>query len=820
MEGDNRTMPHDAASRVPPWLHHALFVLFLLGILGYGGSFAFYMLTKFDLINLIQGPDRDDAYYYYEIAKNLAAGKFSTFDGITRTNGYHPLWLLLITPFYWICDPATALFGIKAFEIMLITGAVVLVVLAARVARLPWLLLFAALPMLLNRRPLMIGMEAAAALFTLGVLFLVLSLFARNPTRWQWPLAVTVFTLPWARLEYVAISMAATGALCLIEWSRRKEPPASVSLGAFISSLSSLRSLIPFAGACAGILSYFVYNGVVFGGLVPVSGAFKLIWAQHKWANSGYSFLQNFQDFLQMHAVGPGELVVALEVCAYLLVVWWVGRRSRRREDDLLLGFLVGVFSLGVGHLAQFMYAVLLMHPDVHGLSKLHSKWYYVPGYLLMALIVPVRCWVIVFCLRRLIASKWHQVANVASVGVLVIGMIVTFDKVNFTKPYLFVDRLSQSLGITWKVVGYAGARVMNRLLPEGSIVGSRDAGVIGYFSRFPVVELGGVVNSYEYLRSADRASLHRSYGITHFADVLPVVLPVEAPFSPSGKAVFEGLPFNPSGRYYEFKLRFADPPWASSREIDPAAWFWKRMEPHFAYQSQAGDVGVVIDGRLVLAFAKDCAPDEPPGRRLLLQWTPEAGETGSALQRPWRNEGEIPYVCGDASLLPKDRTHPLQIALQTEEDPAKPLGSFEEGLDDWRLDGDAVTIEGQHARTVAQQPVSGHVGGFLTSYHPTRGDAVTGTARSPAFTPADGQLLTFLIAGGDGDGVGVRLLADGAEVTVWRGRDTEYFEEVAYLLSGLAGQTLHLELFDTETGGWGHVMLDHVRLVQVDAAR
>ena len=67
---------------------------------------------------------------------------------------------------------------------------------------------------------------------------------------------------------------------------------------------------------------------------------------------------------------------------------------------------------------------------------------------------------------------------------------------------------------------------------------------------------------------------------------------------------------------------------------------------------------------------------------------------------------------------------------------------------------------------------------------------------------------------------MGVRLLADGAEVTVWRGRDTEHFEEAAYLLSGLAGKTLQLELFDAEVGGWGHVMLDHVRLVQVDAAR
>ncbi len=811
-------MPHDAASRVPPWLHHALFVLFLLGILGYGGSFAFYMLTKFDLINLIRDTNYDDAFYYYEIAKNLAEGKFSTFDGgITRTNGYHPLWMLLITPFYWICDPVTALFGIKAFEIMLVTGAVVLVVLAARVARLPWILLFAALPMLLNRRHLMIGMEAAAALFTLGVLFLVLSLFARDPLRWKWPLAVTVFTLPWARLEYVAISMAATGALCLIEWSRRKESLGGGggvwSLGVFISSLSSLRSVIPFAGACAGILSYFAYNGVVFGGLVPVSGAAKLIWSQNYWTNSEYSFLQNFQDMMQRLAVGPSEFLAALEVCAYILVVWWFGRRSRRREDDLLLGFLVGVFSLGVGHLGQFMYAVLFMHPDVHA----YSRWYYVPGYLLMALIVPVRCWVVVYFIRCLTLPKWHGVASVASVGVLVIGMIVMFWKVNVTGRYLSVDHRSKSLGINGHVSRYAGARMMNRILPEGSIVGSGDAGVIGYFSRFPVVGLDGLVNSYEYLRSADRASLRRSYGITHFANRFPA----EWPFSPSGKAVFEGIPVTSSRRHLEFKLRFADPPWASSSAIDPVAWFWKRMEPHFDYQSQAGDVGVVIDGRLVLSFAKDCAPDERPSRRLLLQWTTEADETGSALQHPWRNEGEIPWVCGDASLLPKDTTLPVRIALTTEDDPHRALGSFEDGLDDWRLDGDAVTIEGQHERTVGQQPISGNVGrGFLNSYHPDRGDAVTGTARSPAFTTADGSLLTFLIAGGDGDGVGVRLLADGAEVNVWRGRDTEHFEEVGYLLSGLEGQTLQLELFDAEVGDWGHVMLDHVRLVQPDAAR
>lgn len=144
-------------------------------------------------------------------------------------------------------------------------------------------------------------------------------------------------------------------------------------------------------------------------------------------------------------------------------------------------------------------------------------------------------------------------------------------------------------------------------------------------------------------------------------------------------------------------------------------------------------------------------------------------------------------------------------------------LGNFEDGFDNWRLDGNAVTIHDQYERIVDQLRIRGNVTeGFLTSYHPNRGDAEVGTARSPEFTTADGQPLTFLIAGGDGDGVGVRLLADGAEVNVWRGKKAEHFETVNYSLDGLAGKTLQLELFDFEVGSWGHIMLDHVRLLSL----
>ena len=151
-------------------------------------------------------------------------------------------------------------------------------------------------------------------------------------------------------------------------------------------------------------------------------------------------------------------------------------------------------------------------------------------------------------------------------------------------------------------------------------------------------------------------------------------------------------------------------------------------------------------------------------------------------------------------------------------------LGRFEDGFDDWRLEGDAVTNHREHEYD--QQPITGNVGpGFLTSYHPVRRDAATGVARSPEFTATEDALLTFLIAGGGSGDMGVSLLADGVEVGVWRGRYTwyfgfsEHFDMIVRPLADVAGKTLQLELFDHEPGGWfGHIMLDHVLLVSPDA--
>lgn len=42
----------------------------------------------------------DDAYYYFSIARNLVERGMLSVDGISETNGFHPLWLFVITPIF------------------------------------------------------------------------------------------------------------------------------------------------------------------------------------------------------------------------------------------------------------------------------------------------------------------------------------------------------------------------------------------------------------------------------------------------------------------------------------------------------------------------------------------------------------------------------------------------------------------------------------------------------------------------------------------------------------------------------------------------
>ena len=145
-------------------------------------------------------------------------------------------------------------------------------------------------------------------------------------------------------------------------------------------------------------------------------------------------------------------------------------------------------------------------------------------------------------------------------------------------------------------------------------------------------------------------------------------------------------------------------------------------------------------------------------------------------------------------------------------------LAHFGNGFDGWQLSGQAFNNFNQHANYAGQELIWGRAdSGFLTSYHPSKGNGVTGQALSPTFTASPDQYLTFLIAGGELNRVGLRLLADGKEAAVWRGANSENFRLIVHPLGYVAGKTLQLQLFDYELGSRGHIMLDHVLLTTCD---
>ena len=656
-------------------LRNAPFALFVAAILAYGAAFAWYTLDRFDVVNLVREGYWDDAFYYFQIAYHMAEGRFSTFDGgITRTNGYHPLWLFLITPFYWVFDKTEALFAVKAFEIMLVALGVALAAVAARVARLPWFLMFAALPTLLAQDGMLWGMEAALVLFMLGLLMLAMCLFARDPARWKWPLAAVAFALPWARLEWAAVAVAATAALCLLEWSGRLScSPADAPGGPAASSparagrrswpgadLLRLRAAAPLAGAFAGVLVYFAYNGVVFGGVLPVSGAVKAdIWTPSEWQKEGGASLAKSFDAVAWSEPFDDELLIALEVCVYALLAWWLSRGARGREDALLLAFGAGVFCLAAGHLARFALSVLTMYP-ISGLAL--WEWYFVPAHLMEALVVPLRCYVAIYVIRRLVGPRLPRMSDVLRLAAIVVATVALVAKADFAKPFRFVDTARGDAMIDLDVRSYMGTAVLNRLLPEGTLVGAWDSGIVGYFSRLPVMNMDGLVNSYDYkkaleshIRMSDfdyevvlpEGGVHafwRRHGVFHFGNVYVYGDDRLGEWAERGM-LFEAAPSQHrfDGRL-QFKLFRNDPEraeWTAS-PADRAAWFRERMSPHL--ELQADGIGILAAGRTVQAFAWDCTADG----NTVAEWT-FGGAVGAF--REWTQTAD--GMCSSDIMLP-----------------------------------------------------------------------------------------------------------------------------------------------------------------------
>jgi len=122
----------------------------------------------------------DDGFYYFKIARNIVEGAGSTFDGVEITNGYHPLWMVVILPLFALFgDDAAMRLSLMLCGALFIGSGAVLWSIAyrwglSRTARMIGLGFWLYNPFLIFE--MMNGLETALATFLLLATFLMIEI--------------------------------------------------------------------------------------------------------------------------------------------------------------------------------------------------------------------------------------------------------------------------------------------------------------------------------------------------------------------------------------------------------------------------------------------------------------------------------------------------------------------------------------------------------------------------------------------------------------------------------------------------------------------
>jgi hypothetical protein len=216
----------------------------------------------------------DDFFYYIKVAQNLAQGAGSSFNGIVPTNGYHPLWLLLLAGLSAVSTAPRVIFAFIVGVSLLATLATFL--LSRKILRLGQLspLFSTALAGCVTAYSLPILLRGMEVTLTLPLMLLFI-LMAQEEDRWTagWKSGLTLGLVTSAMILSRLDSLLLAGlvfALLVSVRSQRSSPRLSTLGGVALG-------LVP-----VGL--YVLSNVVFFHTLMPVSGMAKQLKTNYRFS--------------------------------------------------------------------------------------------------------------------------------------------------------------------------------------------------------------------------------------------------------------------------------------------------------------------------------------------------------------------------------------------------------------------------------------------------------------------------------------------------------------------------------------------------------
>lgn len=451
----------------------------------------------------------DDSFYYFTIARNFAHGYGLSFDRLAETNGFHPLWMMIILPVYALIEDRTL--AVHAVLTICALMDVLSIYLLYKLldefgigefAKGIVCFLYAFAPALVSHVGPMNGLETALnLLFTLLYLLVYRRAVAREalPLRSALRLGLVTGLLFLARTDNIILLASTYAYLALVLRPR----------------LRTIQNLY-WAGTLGAVIAapWLLWSYQKFGSIVQVSGlsvAFMLrtIVYEQGWTAVNYitqfiGNLANLATFVPFYLYDTRALsLIPVGIVALLVALTIEALKAYRRSDSEQRSRWIQNAKPLLAPLAASILFVL-----VHTVRGVYMRgWYYMS-------LVPI-----LLVALGILLDGWARGHDRLDSGRRTFGraLLVT------ATLAMFILALSTLLKPRYgEIDKFRLVQAMNVILPPGVRVGSWNAGVYGYFfEKGTVVGLDGLVNNeaYPYITGRSLAGYCKEKQITYLAD-------------------------------------------------------------------------------------------------------------------------------------------------------------------------------------------------------------------------------------------------------------------------------------------------------------
>lgn len=407
----------------------------------------------------------DDLFYYLKIAINIVDGNGSTFNQLVDTNGYQPLWQLLMV----VLEGISRYAGINIFVLI----ALVLVGFGS------WCLL--------ELRLLLRGTESLVPVAVGYILYLSIALTGMEvaalvPLLLYWYRYIrTTNNLDWSWIGFVA------SLVVLVRLD------AAVFVAVFLAVSLAMRfmtfsEILRFMAGGMLLPAYLLMNLLVFGSTMPVSGAAKSVLGLHLVIH-GWTFRSLFNYGLATSLMNLG-MIAAWLVAAVLLF----SRRSDGSRPERV-----------------WLISCCLFVPLFYLQTALRSdwpiwRWYFYPLVLMSVSVFP------------LIATRLHSVSSP-----MLKKVTAGLGHAGIAALLIMVFSVYSASHLLQKNTRHTDAEIIQAFTAANSgiyAMGDR-AGLPAFLSDQPFVQLEGLVMDKEYLRRLETLgsieALLESYSVQYY---------------------------------------------------------------------------------------------------------------------------------------------------------------------------------------------------------------------------------------------------------------------------------------------------------------